>query len=354
MGAQLPVTELTCDPEQEYYYSYEYYSHDNTTESSAVSVESMFMTSKEVHFMDFSYTPDTQELGLSWTVEEDLIPYKCDLVQVIQETDEGPSIRNANITCHVSRDSPRDSGELRVTLSLRDEGLDPDSPHIYCVTLLHHGHVVPGCSGPITASNARDGHVPRVRITGLHGNVSVSHNMTVHVTARVPGNKLTSSEVRLSVSVPGQPPVREDSYRCEAGAGDEGDHEAEYCDIEATVADLPPHSYYNVCAELSGVTDQEVLDSQCMILHTSTIVRYETRSVLSLLLTLIFLSLGIACLTVLYLIIKRHRSASTHTMNKRSRSQACNSLRYMLGYWWNIASYKRNKLVDDFSEDEGE
>ena len=259
--------------------SYEYYSHDNTTESSAVSVESMFMTSKEVHFMDFSYAPDTQELGLSWRVEEDLIPYKCDLVQVIQETDEGPSIRNANITCHVSRDSPRDSGELRVTLSLRDEGLDPDSPHIYCVTLLHHGHVVPGCSGPITASDARDGHVPRVRITGLHGNVSVTHNMTVHVTARVPGNKLTSSEVRLSVSVPGQPPVKEDSYRCEAGAGDEGDHEAEYCDIEAMVADLPPHSYYNVCAELSGVTDQEVLDSQCMILHTSTIVRYETRSV---------------------------------------------------------------------------
>ena len=75
---------------------------------------------------------------------------------------------------------------------------------------------------------------------------------------------------------------------------------------------------------------------------------------MSLLLTLIFLSLGIACLTVLYLIVKRHRSASTNTLNKRSRSQACNSLRYMLGYWWNIASYKRNKLVDDFSEDEGE
>ena len=163
-----------------------------------------------------------------------------------------------------------------MTLSLRDEGLNPDIPHIYCVTLLHHGHVVPGCSGPITASEAREDHVPRVRITGLHGNVSVTHNMTVHVTARVPGNKLTSSEVRLSVSVPGQPPVREDSYKCEAGA-DEG-HEAGYCDIEAMVSDLPPHSYYNVCAELSGDTGPEVLDSQCMILHTSTIVRYETRS----------------------------------------------------------------------------
>ena len=170
----------------------------------------------------------------------------------------------------MSRDSPRDSEELRVTLSLRDEGLDPDIPHIYCVTLLHHGHVVPGCSGPITASEAREDHMPRVRITGLHGNVSVTHNMTVHVTARVPGKKLTSSEVRLSVSVPGQPPVREDSYRCEAESG--------YCDIEAMMSDLPPHSYYNVCAELSGDKGQEVLDSQCMILHTSTIVRYETRS----------------------------------------------------------------------------
>ena len=192
-------------------------------------------------------------------------------VQVIQETVEGPSIRDINSTCRVSGDIPRDSEELRVTLRLRDEGLDPDTPHIYCVTLLHHGHVVPGCSGPITAS---DGHVPRVRITGLHGNVSVTHNMTVHVTARVPDNKLTSSEVRLSVSVPGQPPVREDSYRCEA-EGD-GGHEAEYCDIEVMMADLPPHSYYNVCAELSGA-GSDVLDSQCMILHTSTIVRYETR-----------------------------------------------------------------------------
>ena len=191
--------------------------------------------------------------------------------QVIQETDEGPSIRNANITCQVSPQSPRDSEELRVTLSLRDQGLDPDTPHIYCVTLLHHGHVVPGCSGPIIASEAREGHVPRVRITGLHGNVSVTHNMTVHVTARVPG----PSEVRLSVSVPGQPPVREDSYRCK----DEEDEsqDAGYCDIEARLADLPPHSYYNVCAELSEDTGPGILDSQCMILHTSTIVRYETR-----------------------------------------------------------------------------
>ena len=40
------------------------------------------MTSKEVHFKDFSFSSTTQELELSWRVEEDLIPYKCDLVQV--------------------------------------------------------------------------------------------------------------------------------------------------------------------------------------------------------------------------------------------------------------------------------
>ena len=30
-------------------------------------------------------------------------------------------MRKANITCHVSRDSPRDSEELRVTLNLLDD-----------------------------------------------------------------------------------------------------------------------------------------------------------------------------------------------------------------------------------------
>ena len=63
------------------------------------------------------------------------------------------------------------------------------------------------------------------------------------------------------------------------------------CSVTAlTISSLPPHTYYSVCAVL--VAGQAEQDRQCLILHGGAVVRYHTRSVLSLLLTLIFLSLG--------------------------------------------------------------
>ena len=78
---------------------------------------------------------------------------------------------------------------------------------------------------------------------------------------------------------------------------------------------------------------------------------------MSLLLTLIFLSLGIACLTVLYMIVKRgHRAAGQHVSKRSGRGQSsrpCASITYIINYWVRLASYKKNKLVEDeFSDDE--
>ena len=185
-----------------------------------------------------------------------------------------------------------------------------------------------------------------------------------------------------------------ESYTCDAGLSEadynigEGDlSHIQYCNIEAVVTDLPRHSYYNVCAELRLPSDElrlastPVMDSQCMILHSNTIVRYQTRfgnyylkykyqsqyfarSVLSLLLTLIFLSLGIACLTVLYLIVRRRQgrkpSLGDGVTHRRlppggfcGGRRLCTSVSYLLSYWRRLAEYKKNKLVDDFSDDEG-
>merc|ERR1719150_2283341 len=121
--------------------------------------------------------------------------------------------------------------------------------------------------------------------------------------------------------------------------------------LEAVLSNIPAHSYYNVCAELS--LHQVAADRQCMILHTSTIVRYQTRSVLSLLLTLIFLSLGIACLPVLYLIIRHRAGHPQDRARLRPRQHSCWGLAHSLSYWWRMATHNKNKLVEDLSDDEG-
>ena len=84
------------------------------------------------------------------------------------------------------------------------------------------------------------------------------------------------------------------------------------------------------------------------------LIKYLSRSVLSLLLTLIFLSLGIACLTVLYLVVKMRGSSSRG--RPRQMPHVCDSVTNkvtgMVRYWTRLTQYKKNKLVDDFSDDE--
>ena len=89
----------------------------------------------------------------------------------------------------------------------------------------------------------------------------------------------------ISVSVPGESPVSVETFRCDCSTGHEMEEEEvttdHLCHVEATVSDLPAHTYYNVCADLQSsggdLSSSGVVDSQCMILHTSTVVRYENR-----------------------------------------------------------------------------
>ena len=109
----------------------------------------------------------------------------------------------------------------------------------------------------------------------------------------------------------------------------------------------PPHLYH------CQISDQVRL-AQVISTNNNTDDDHHCRSVLSLLLTLIFLSLGIACLTVLYLII-RHRAGHQPQArpSNRSRQHSCWGLAHSASYWWRRATENKNKLVEDFSDDEG-
>ena len=82
-------------------------------------------------------------------------------------------------------------------------------------------------------------------------------------------------------------------------------------------------------------------------------IDHHSRSVLSLLLTLIFLSLGIACLTVLYLILRHRAGHPQDRARARPRQHSCWGLAPSLSYWWRRATHNKNKLVEDLSDDEG-
>ena len=227
------------------------------------------------------------KLHLSWRVDDDVQPFDCDRVLVYRELEQ-----ETIIPCDQSHHDT-DQGTVTVTLDLDQHHLHPDQLYLYCVSLLHLGQVIPGCSGPVLASLAPRSQTPRVRITSLHGNVSLTHNMSVSVVTRVPGEQVEQCQVMISVSVPGESPVSVETFRCDCSTGHEMEEEEEVttdhlCHVEATVSDLPAHTYYNVCADLQSsggdlqrsggdLSSSGVVDRQCMILHTSTVVRYENR-----------------------------------------------------------------------------
>ena len=263
---QLPASP-GCDPTTsdlpgDYYYTYEYYS-ENTTEQNLATL----LSSQELHFQEAWFDSITRQLHLTWKLEEDGLTYTCGQLHVFEEREaEGVvNLSNEATECEL-----RSSGEVSLTVSLASlsPSLLSDRPYIFCLSLHQGDLVLPGCSGAVTADMVASHHQPEVRITSLQGNVSLTHNISVTVSTRVPDTMRSSCTVSVSVALPGEPPISVEKFKCGASSGDSGH-------LEAVMSTIPAHSYYNVCAQLSLLEVEA--DRQCMILHTSTIVRYQTR-----------------------------------------------------------------------------
>ena len=125
----------------------------------------------------------------------------------------------------------------------------------------------------------------QVSLHHLHANVSADGSeVTIDLEAKVPPAMKNSCRLKLSLSTPTSPPVQlaSTSINCSTSLH--------------AFTHLPPHTYYNVCAALlveAGSSPR----AQCL-LAAAPRLRTAPRSVMPLLLTLVFLALGIACLTV--------------------------------------------------------
>ena len=264
-------TSTTSSLATDYYYTYEYTEY--YTENSTVAAS--LLSSQEVHFQEAWYDSTTRHLHLAWTLEEGGLDYTCGQLHVFEEREvEGV----VNLSNELAECDTSSTGMVKLAVSLASLSLQSDRPYIFCLSLQHGDQVVPGCSGAVTPDKAASQPEAEVRITALQGNVSTvssSHNITITVSTRLPANMITSCSLAVSVSLPGQPPLKTDNYSCGLVAATSPARPVINTQLKAVLSSLPAHSYYNVCAHLSL---QEVeADKQCMILHTSTIVRYQTR-----------------------------------------------------------------------------
>ena len=276
-----PLAQLPSSPECEtssragsdYYYTYEYYSENTTELNTAVA---SLLSSQEVHFQEAWYDSATRELHLTWSLEEAGLDYTCGQLHVFEEREEEGVV---NLSNEVAECDPSSSGLVRLAVSLARLSLLSDRPYIFCLSLQQADQVVPGCSGAVTADLVAAQHQAEVRITSLQGNVSTTHNISLTVSTRLPTSLLSSCSLALSVSLPGQPPIKTENFSCGLSEPGTAARPLVNTELEAVLSNIPAHSYYNVCALLS--LQEVAADRQCMILHTSTIVRYQTRSELA-------------------------------------------------------------------------
>ena len=260
-------------PASDYYYTYEYteYYTENTTEHNLAMAS--LLSSQEVHFQEAWYDSASRQLHLTWRLEEAGLDYTCGQLHVFEEREVEGVVNLNNELAECDTSSP---GLVKLAVSLARLALQSSRPYIFCLSLQQEDQVVPGCSGAVTADLAASQAVAEVRITSLQGNVSTSHNITVTISTRLPATMMTSCSLAVSVSLPGQPPLKIENYSCgQAAPTSSPDRPVIHSQLEAVLSDMPAHSYYNVCAHLS--LHQVEADRQCMILHTSTIVRYQTR-----------------------------------------------------------------------------
>ena len=192
--------------------------------------------------------------------------------------------------------------------------------------------VIPGCSGPLLLGQEPPTEVltleQQVSLPHLHANVSADGTMVmVEMEAKVPDVLSSTCQLHLSLSSPITPPqpIASAVTNCLA--------------TKHTFLHLPPHTYYNVCAALQ--LDNTVRGPDLCLLAAAPRLRTTPRSVMPLLLTLVFLALGIACLTVLYLIVSRHRADSKPRPRSRGR-----------GWGWVWCWSRGQVLVQEEGEDD--
>ena len=141
----------------------------------------------------------------------------------------------------------------------------------------------------------------QVHLSHLRANVSLDGTeVAVALATDLPPSLTSSCTLHLSLSSPTSSPtlhLATTTINCSTTVH--------------TFRHLAPHTYYNVCAvvEVSGGLGR---GEQCL-LAAAPRLRQAARSVMPLVLSLVFLALGIACLTVLYLIVRQHRQDSSHT-----------------------------------------
>jgi len=310
---------------------YEYYYSEPGSDTSPT-----FLSSAELQLASSSYHPSTGKLSLVWQLEEAALPYTCGQLHVFQESLElGPVLvlQNALDCSSESQPSP---ALLPVTVDLAGHNLSLTEAYIFCISLLQDASVIPGCSGALHLEGERTEVrtlEQQASLHHLHANVSADGTeVTIGLETKVPPAMKSSCRLKLSLSTPTSPPIQLASTTVNCSTS-----------LHA-FTHLQAHTYYNVCAALL-VEKGSSPRAQCL-LAAAPRLRTAPRSVMPLLLTLVFLALGIACLTVLYLIVRRHREDSHHRV-----FLANSTVSPLMGLCWKL---RRRKGPPAFFLDNGE
>ncbi|XP_023334926.1 uncharacterized protein LOC111706316 [Eurytemora carolleeae] len=297
------ITErLECSNSTETEY-YEYYSEPGSLPA---------ISSSLVHLVHTQYNPDTDELDLSWDIKEVSRPFSCGQIHIFQDIESGVDlVSESSLLCE--HQEILNTETLNTSINIQDLELDTDTPYIICISVLHQETVVPGCSGSLTISH----HVEDKKTTSnldsdlvfhplvtptsslrMNANLSEENSIIVYLDTKLQEHTSTACSILTTVSTPGEQEI---------------DHHVVDCSAQQDIfKNVPVRSVYRVCSVLKvgEETETEIkegINSRECVLISPTRILYRDKSILPLLLTLVFLALGIACLTVLYLILKRAR-----------------------------------------------
>jgi len=259
------------------------------------------LSSKEIQLASSQFDRSNNVLNITWNIEPDVLPYRCGQLHVFVEkiTEGVVLVTHDNLTCNWVR------GKMLITdINIDKYKLSSTSSYIFCISLLKGSSVIPGCSGPLNISSAvkretleveSGSSLIQINKYNLYANVtasgtSLSMSLKNNISQSLMRNQ--SCMMKVTVNIPK-----------EAGSSHNPlQTRTVNCSQEETVnfINLPCYTHYNVCVDLQ-LTENIV---KCQLISSSQVIHREF-SVLPILLTLIFLVLTIACLTVIYLHMKK-------------------------------------------------